>query len=302
MPENLIYKGETMVQTKKRKKREHPLLYLLPTFVILTLLVAYPLVNNLINSFSQGGVFPTVKNYQKLFADRYFRSDLKNTFQWLLYTVPFEMVFGLIIAILLNTKVRMKKLFRTLFIVPWVIPSVVVCIVWKWIYNADYGILNYILQLFGIIKKNQLWVSDPNQVLKCIAVVYVWKIAPFVMIMYLSGLQSISEDIYESARLDGANWLQQIGYITLPLLFPVMRSVILVSVIWSLNSFVYVYSISGGGPARVSEIVQIFIYKTGIEQYNFEYSAAAANIFLIIVMVIAFVYISMTEKRENEMT
>ncbi|RHR56074.1 sugar ABC transporter permease [Clostridium sp. AF18-27] len=302
MPENLIYKGETMVQTKKRKKREHPLLYLLPTFVILTLLVAYPLVNNLINSFSQGGIFPTVKNYQKLFADRYFRSDLKNTFQWLLYTVPFEMVFGLIIAILLNTKVRMKKLFRTLFIVPWVIPSVVVCIVWKWIYNADYGILNYILQLFGIIQKNQLWVSDPNQVLKCIAVVYVWKIAPFVMIMYLSGLQSISEDIYESARLDGANWLQQIGYITLPLLFPVMRSVILVSVIWSLNSFVYVYSISGGGPARVSEIVQIFIYKTGIEQYNFEYSAAAANIFLIIVMVIAFVYISMTEKRENEMT
>ena len=291
-----------MVQTKKRKKREHPLLYLLPTFVILTLLVAYPLVNNLINSFSQGGIFPTVKNYQKRFADRYFRSDLKNTFQWLLYTVPFEMVFGLIIAILLNTKVRMKKLFRTLFIVPWVIPSVVVCIVWKWIYNADYGILNYILQLFGIIKKNQLWVSDPNQVLKCIAVVYVWKIAPFVMIMYLSGLQSISEDIYESARLDGANWLQQIGYITLPLLFPVMRSVILVSVIWSLNSFVYVYSISGGGPARVSEIVQIFIYKTGIEQYNFEYSAAAANIFLIIVMVIAFVYISMTEKRENEMT
>lgn len=271
------------------------MLYLLPTFVILTLLVAYPLVNNLINSFSQGGIFPTVKNYQKLFADRYFRSDLKNTFQWLLYTVPFEMVFGLIIAILLNTKVRMKKLFRTLFIVPWVIPSVVVCIVWKWIYNADYGILNYILQLFGIIQKNQLWVSDPNQVLKCIAVVYVWKIAPFVMIMYLSGLQSISEDIYESARLDGANWLQQIGYITLPLLFPVMRSVILVSVIWSLNSFVYVYSISGGGPARVSEIVQIFIYKTCIEQYNFEYSAAAANIFLIIVMVIAFVYISMTE-------
>ena len=102
------------------------MLYLLPTFVILTLLVAYPLVNNLINSFSQGGIFPTVKNYQKLFADRYFRSDLKNTFQWLLYTVPFEMVFGLIIAILLNTKVRMKKLFRTLFIVPWVIPSVVV--------------------------------------------------------------------------------------------------------------------------------------------------------------------------------
>lgn len=266
------------------------------------MLVAYPLVNNFINSFTQEGNFPTLYNYKTLFADRYFQSDLKNTFQWLLYTVPFEMLFGLVIAILLNSRIRFKKLFRTIFIVPWVIPSVVVCIIWKWIYNADYGILNYILRLLGIIKENQLWVSDPDQVLKCIAVVYVWKIAPFVMIMYLSGLQSISEDIYESARLDGANWLQQVFYITLPILFPVMRSVILVSVVWSLNSFVYVYSISGGGPARVSEIVQIFIYKTGIEQYNFEYSAAAANVFLIIVMVIAFIYIALTEKRENEMT
>lgn len=291
-----------MERKRIKGKRDHALLYMLPTFVILCLLVAYPLVNNLINSFSLGEMFPTVKNYQRLLADRYFISDLKNTFRWLLYTVPFEMVLGLLLAILLNTKIRMKKLFRTIFIVPWVIPSVVVCIVWKWIYNADYGILNYILKSLGLIAENQLWVSDPLQVLQCIAVVYVWKIAPFVMIMYLSGLQSISEDIYESARLDGAGWLQQVFYITLPLLFPVMRSVILVSVIWSLNSFVYVYSISGGGPARVSEIVQIFIYKTGIEQYDFQYSAAAANIFLIIVMLIAFIYISMTEKKENEMT
>lgn len=290
------------MEKKKRRRREYPILYLFPTLVILGLLVAYPLVNNLVNSFSEGGVFPALGNYQKLFADRYFRSDLKNTFQWLLYTVPFEMFFGLLFAILLNSKIRLKKMFRTIFIVPWVIPASVVCIIWRWIYNADYGILNYILQVLHLINKNQLWVSDPNQVLKCIAVVYVWKIAPFVMIMYLSGLQSISADIYESARLDGANWLEQVGYITLPLLFPVMRSVILVSVIWSLNSFVYVYSISGGGPARVSEIVQIFIYKTGIEQYNFEYSAAAANIFLAIVMIIAFAYIFITEKKENEMT
>lgn len=286
---------------RKRTNRDYPLIYMLPTFIILCLLVAYPLVNNLINSFTLSGTFPTLGNYEKLFRDKYFISDLRNTFFWLLYTVPFEMILGLIIAILLNTKIKMKKFFRTIFIIPWVIPSVVVCIVWKWIFNADYGILNHILKTLGLIQENQLWVSDPQQVLKCIAVVYVWKIAPFVMIMYLSGLQSISEDIYESARLDGANWLQQVFYITLPLLFPVMRSVILVSIIWSLNSFVYVYSISGGGPARMSEIVQIFIYKTGIEQYNVQYSAAAANVFLIIVMVIAFVYISATEKKENDL-
>jgi len=291
-----------MKSKRYKRKKDYPILYLIPTFIVIFALAVYPLINNLINSFSSTGAFPTLVNYKKLFTDRIFLKDLKNTFLWLAYTVPFEMILGLLVAVLLNMKIRFKKAFRTLFIIPWVIPSVVVCIIWKWIYNADYGILNYFLQGLGIIEKNQLWISNPNQVLACIAAVYVWKIAPFVMIMYLSGLQTISEDIYEGARLDGANWRQQVVYISLPLLFPVMRSVILVSLIWSLNSFVYVYSISGGGPARVSELVQIFIYKTGIEQYNVEYSAAAANVFLLIVMSIAFVYIALTEKKENEMT
>ncbi len=285
-----------------KSNRDYPILYLLPAFAVLILLVGAPLVDNLMKSFSANGVFPTVKNYEKLFKDRYFVSDLKNTFVWLGYTVTFEMIFGLLIAVLLNMKIRFQKLFRTVFIVPWVIPSVVVCIIWKWIYNADYGILNHFLLSLGIIDKYQLWVSDPKQVLACIAVVYVWKIAPFVMIMYLSGLQSISQDIYEAARIDGANWFTQVFKITIPLLFPVMRSVLLVSMIWSLNSFVYVYAISRGGPARVSELVQIFIYKTGIEQYKFEYSATAANVFFLIVMAIAFVYIVLTEKKEESMT
>lgn len=285
-----------------KRKKEYPILYLLPAFIVIFALVVYPLINNIINSFSSSGVFPTLVNYKKLFHDKVFLNDLKNTFMWLVYTVPFEMLLGLLIAMLLNMNIRFKKAFRTLFIIPWVIPAIVVTIIWKWIYNADYGILNYFLQGLGIIHENQQWISDAGQVLACIAAVYVWKIAPFVMIMYLSGLQSISEDIYEGARLDGANWFQQVYYFSLPLLFPVMRSVILVSVIWSLNSFVYVYSISGGGPARVSELVQIFIYKIGIEQYNAEYSAAAANIFLIIVMIIAFLYIALTEKKESEMT
>lgn len=291
-----------MQKTCRRVNRDRPLLYLLPALVVLTVLVGVPLIQNLIKSFSDGADFPTLKNYTKLFSDRYFRRDIGNTFTWMAYTVVFEMFFGLLMAVLLNMKIRFQKLFRTVFIIPWVIPSVVVCIVWKWIYNSDYGILNHILLQLGAINANQLWVADPAQALLCIAVVYVWKMAPFVMIMYLSGLQSISPDIYEAARIDGAGWLTQVTKITVPLLFPVMRSVILVSVVWSLNSFVYVYAITRGGPARVTELAQIFIYKTGIEQYKFEYSAAAANVFFLIVMAIAFVYIVITEKKEAGMT
>ena len=278
--------------------KDYPILYLLPAITVLILLVGAPLVQNVIRSFTVKGVFPTVGNYQKLFADKYFQRDIRNTFTWLLYTVSMEMIFGLTLAVLLNLKIRGQKIFRTIFIIPWVIPAVVVCIIWKWIYNVDYGILNHILRTLHIVDAMQAFVADPKQVLFCIAVVYVWKIAPFVMIMYLSGLQSISADIYEAATLDGASGLTQVFKITIPLLFPVMRSVLLVSMIWSLNSFVYVYAISRGGPARVSELVQIFIYKTGIEQFKFEYSAAAANTFFLIVMAIAFVYNVFTEKHE----
>ncbi len=287
---------------RQKSRKEHPFIYLAPTLIVLAGLVGLPLFNNVIKSFSENGVFPVLNQYNRLFHDKVFLKDMKNTFLWLLYTVPLEMFFGLLIAVLLNSQMKCRKFWRTVFIVPWVIPSIVVCIVWKWIYDADYGILNHILFQMGLIDKYQLWVSSPKQALACVAAVYVWKITPFVLIMYLSGLQSISADIYEAARLDGANWIQQVGYITIPLLFPVMRSIILVSIIWSLNSFVYVYSVSGGGPARSSEIAQIFIYKTGIEQFNFEYSAAAANIFFMIVMVIAFVYIVITEKKESSLT
>lgn len=282
--------------------KDYPILYLLPAIIVLMMLVAAPLVQNIIKSFTVKGVFPSVGNYTKLFSDKYFIRDIKNTFTWLLYTVSMEMVFGLSLAVLLNSKIHFQKFFRTVFIIPWVIPAVVVCIIWKWIYNADYGILNHILMTLRIVNAKQAFVADPKQVLFCIAVVYSWKIAPFVMIMYLSGLQSISDDLYEAATLDGASGLTQVFKITIPLLFPVIRSVLLVSMIWSLNSFVYVYAISRGGPARVSELVQIFIYKTGIEQFKFEYSAAAANTFFIIVMAIAFVYNVFTEKREQNLT
>ncbi len=284
-----------------KRNKEKPVLFLLPALIVLMVLVFIPLVTNIIKSFTYKGVFPSLGTFKALFKDKQFLADIKNTFVWLFYTLPFEMILGLLIAILLNMKIKGQKIYRTLFIIPWVIPATVVCVIWKWIYNADYGILNHILYSLKLIPQYQQWLGNPSQSLMCQAAVYVWKISPFVMIMYLSGLQGISPDIYEAARLDGASWFTQVFRITIPLLFPVMRSVILVSTIWSLNSFVYVYSLTGGGPARVSEIVQIFIYKTGIEQFKFEYSAASANVFLVIVMIVAFFYVVISEKKEESL-
>ena len=132
------------MKTKQlRVNRDYPILYLLPAFAVLFILIFLPLVTNIVRSFSVKDAFPTLENYVDLFHDKQYLNDLKNTFLWLLYTLPFEMILGLFIAVLLNMKIKGRKIYRTMFIIPWVLPASVVCIIWKWMYNADYGILKY---------------------------------------------------------------------------------------------------------------------------------------------------------------
>jgi ABC-type sugar transport system permease subunit len=144
-----------------------------------------------------------------------------------------------------------------------------------------------------------MFLSNPKTALFWLAVVYIWKRSSFSMLMYLSGLQSISEDIYDACKIDGVPWYRQILSVTLPLMFPVIRSLLLMSIITSLNQFTIAYSITGGGPARSTELIQMFIYNTGIAGFQYNYGAAASVTFLIIVLFLAVIYINITEKTEE---
>jgi multiple sugar transport system permease protein len=283
-----------------RKRNEHPVLYVLPVLLFLIALAAYPVSSNFILSFTADGSFPSFKNYESLFSNKEFYKNIKNTFVWLGGIVTIQFAFGMTMALLLNMNIVFKKFFRTIFIIPWLAPGIVACTIWKWMYHSDFGIINHLLLKLGLIEDKVLWLSNIKIVLGSIIAVFIWKMTPFVMLMLLSGLQSIPESLYESSLIDGANWFVNFFKVTLPLMFPVIRSVILITSIWALNSFVYIFSMTRGGPAGVSETLPLFIYKTGIEQYQFEYSAAAANVLFMIIFVFAVTYIAITERKEEE--
>lgn len=282
--------------TKVRIK-ERPIYYFIPALVVLTILAVYPIINNVgLSLTNKSGAF-SLANYQRLFKDKWFWNAMLNTGKWALFTVSMEMVVGMTMAFLMNMRLKGQSLFRSLLIIPWMTPVIAICAVWKWMYNNDFGILTYAINTaFGT---NLTFLSDYNIALYCLGIIYVWKRAPFIMLMYLSGMQSISEDVYEAAELDGCRGFKRLTQITLPLLFPIIRSLMLISLISSFNQFTIVHTITGGGPARSTMVIQNYIYNNGIAANNFNFGAAASTTFLVIIVVLALIYISATEKAEE---
>lgn len=279
--------------------KERPIYYFLPAIIVMGILAFYPLINNIELSFTNRSGVLTLLNYKRLFKDRVFWNTCENSFKWLLLTVSMEVVVGVFMAVLLNMKLRGTKLFRTVLMIPWVTPVIAVSALWKWMLNADYGILSTAFnQLFNT---RYLFLGDVKTALFWLAFAYAWKRSSFVTLMYLSGLQGISDDVYEACTLDGATWFQQLFYVTLPMLFSVVRSVLLISIISSLNQFTLAYNMTGGGPARSTELIQMYIYNNGIASFNFNFGAAASNVYLLFVIALAMVYVVYTERIEEAM-
>ncbi len=280
-------------------KREHVIYYFIPAAIVLGSLAVYPLLNNLwLSVHTKAGKLSTA-NYTRLFADKWFWNSILITGKWMLLTVTGELLVGLILSNLINLRLRGTKLFRTVLMVPWMTPMIAVCTVWAWMYNGDFGILNYgINKLFGT---DILFLSNPRTAIMWLSVVYIWKRSSFIMLMYLSGLQGISEEIYDACKVDGAPWYTQLFKITIPLMFPVIRSVLLISIITAMNQFTIAYSITRGGPSRSTELMQMYIYNTGIAGFQYNYGATASTVFIAIVLCFAVVYIFATDKAEEEM-
>ena len=281
----------------KIRIKERPIYYFIPALIVLTILAVYPILNNVSLSLTnKSGAF-SLANYQRLFKDKWFWNAMLNTGKWALFTVSMEMIVGMTMAFLMNMRLKGQSLFRSLLIIPWMTPVIAICAVWKWMYNNDFGILTYAINTaFGT---HLTFLSDYNIALYCLVIIYVWKRAPFIMLMYLSCMQSISEDVYEAAELDGCRGFKRLTQITLPLLFPIIRSLMLISLISSFNQFTIVHTITGCGPARSTMVIQNYIYNNGIAANNFNFGAAASTAFLVIIVVLALIYISATEKAEE---
>lgn len=279
--------------------------YVIPAVAIVAVVMLYPLIYTLIMGFfnntlfMESPVFCGLSQYKKLFGDRVFMGSIKNTLVWTLGSVFFQFSLGFLMALLLHQSfVKGKTIIRILLMVPWVTPSIIGSAVWKWMYNADYGIINYIFHSLGIIEKNQTWLSNPKVAMWAVIAVNTWKMFPFILLMIEAALQSVSKDLKEAAVIDGAGILDVFKNVTWPTIAATCYSTILLMIIWTLNAFTFIYALTEGGPAHKTEVMAMFIYKKAFTEYDFGIASAASTVLFLLSMVVAIVYLRLTREKE----
>ena len=277
----------------EKRKRRLAYLLIIPASLWLLFFIGLPIIDTFRTSFYKtsykGERFVGLANYVNLIDDKIFHLVLKNSVIWTTAAVAMNVIFGLLIALLLSRSTTFSEIVRGTLILAWATPLVVAGIVWKWMYNAEYGQLNSLLFSLGLIDEPVQWLINARSAFIGALVSRFWTAFPFTTFAFLSGLQSIPLDLYEAAIVDGATGWQRFWRITLPLLRPVTLAVLLISVIWSFNSFAFIYVITGGGPANKTQIMVTEIFRRAFGYFNFGSAstlAVVAFFFLLAVSII----------------
>lgn len=281
-------------------------LYVAPAFAIVALVMLYPLLYTLVMGFFENTLFMKapefcgVGQYAALFKDRVFTGSIVHTLEWTVGSVVCQFALGFAMALVLHQSfVRGKTVLRILLMVPWVLPSIIGSAVWKWMYNADYGLINYVFSSLGLIDGYQTWLSSPDRAMLSVIAVNVWKMFPYVMLMIEASLQGVSKDLKEAALIDGAGKLDIFRNVTWPAIAPQCYSVLLLLTVWTLNAFTFVYNLTEGGPAHATEVMAMFIYKKAFTDFDFGMASAASTVLFLICMAVSMVYIRMTREEET---
>jgi ABC-type sugar transport system permease subunit len=269
-------------------------IYVLPAFAVYFLYVAYPLARVLWDSlFDWDGIhkdrdFLGLGNYiQLLTRDRIFRGAVKNNIIWFAVTVGVLLVLGFTLAYLLNVKtLRLRYLYRTLIFLPLTASGVVVGLSWNNIYHPKLGLLNSALRAIGLDSLTRVWLGDPGIVLYAILVVQIWSITGYWVVIYLAGLQAIPQELYEAAMIDGANALQRVRHVAIPLVKPTTRTLLILGAIGAVKAFGLPYLMTRGGPYHASELVSLRIFDLAFNVHRTGYASALSVILLIIAGVI----------------
>ena len=272
--------------------RNPGLLFALPALCVLFMLIAYPVAyTGLLSVTNNDGELIGLSNFAAVLKPRVTTQAFLNTIVWVLGSIIFQVTLGIATAILLNQNFRGRGVLRAVTLIPWVVPSIVAATTWAWMFHTEFGIINYMLTGPGIIEKPIGWLTNKDTVLPVLIAINVWKLFPFVAIMVLAGLQSIPNDLYEAARVDGANFWDEVWHVMLPSVRPVIVAVTLLLVIWGLNAITIIYAITKGGPANKTLITPIQIFRTAFESVQFNQAAALSVMFFAVVIVIVFIYI-----------
>jgi multiple sugar transport system permease protein len=280
-----------------------PFLYLSPAILLLGTVMLIPLIVGisysfqsieLLNPFNTGWV--GFENYQKLWTDRKFWLALENTFWWTFWSISFQFMLGLGLAMLLTTQFFGKKLYQALVFLPWAVPTFLSALTWAWLFNPVIGPLPHWMASLGILSEPYNIMGNPDLAMWGPIVANIWFGVPFFAITLLAALQSIPSDMYEAAEIDGASAWQTFTKITLPFLAPMIAITIMLRTIWIANFADLIYVMTGGGPANSTQIVSSYIFTTAFRKLDFGYASAVAVALLAILMVYAMVLLWLRKK------
>ena len=226
--------------------------------------------------------FVGIENFARLGSDKLFWQSLKVTTNYTLVSVPLSLVLGFFLALLMNTKVRGIAFFRTVYYLPSIVPAVAAAVLWAWILNTEFGLLNAVLNFFGIPRV--AWLQDPDWALPALILMSLWGLGGS-MVIYLAGLQGIPESFYEAAKLDGAGRWAQLRYVTVPLMSPIIFFNLIIGIIASFQVFTAGFLITDGGPQNATLFYVLYLYRNGFRYLDMGYSATLAWVLFLIILV-----------------
>ena len=258
-------------------------LFILPTMAGLIILNIIPIFQTIYQSFfktgafGRGYVFVGLDNYKRLFADTAVWQALLNTLKYAVIEVPFSIAIAIVLAVMLNQKMRGRSIYRMIYFMPMVCAPAAVAMVWRWLYNSEFGLLNHMLNAIGLPKVN--WVSDPKIAIVSVAVVGIWSVIGYNMVLFLAGLQEIPKDYYEAAEIDGAGRWKKLVHITFPTIRPTIILLLIMQVGKTMNvGYEKILLLYNSTVYDTADVISTYVYRKGLLDFDYSYSTAV-NLF-----------------------
>ncbi len=294
-----LYTNKRSGLSERSKDLIFAYMLLIPAILVFMLVIFLPIVKGIMASFcdytiihmNDGMKWNNFANYKKVLADGAFVRQFVNTLIFVVGTVGLEFFVGLALALLLNSKIRGRSFLRSAFLIPWTIPSIVVAVLWAWMFQAQFGVLNYIFDSLGWLSNSHMeWLQNPKTAMITVIVAVFWRQTPYMIVMLLSGLQAVRADLLEAAQIDGASYWRCLISIILPSIKPVIGTTLITSILSSFQQFTIIYNMTDGGPIDATTTLSIATYKQAFTSYDLGAGSALGVIWLLLLGTIVTCY------------
>lgn len=280
------------------------LLLICPALLVLGVTVLFPILKGIYVSFCDyklsnlnAPVWNHFQNYSKLFRSGSIYRYFLNTFVYVILTVVIQFLLGMSVALLLNSKIRGRNILRGAFLIPWTLPSVVVAILWRWMLQQQFGVINYLIYRAGITDTiNISWTTDSVLAMAAVVIAAVWRQFPYMMVMLLAALQSVDQSLIDAARVDGASYRKTLKHIVIPSIRPVIISAVWIATMSNFQMYTIIANMTGGGPVESTTTLSLAAYKAAFQSYDFGKGAAIGVLWLVILAVVTLISNKFSEK------